>query len=510
MEFHDRYFTKAEIIKKFRVFEGKKTFGEVDVRNVFSRQVPSKGIAGCVIEQSVLFMQQNSKQEADLMILQADGSYKNTELKVTGVKPSKNPSEKYCAKEPMSITAVSIGTIEHETFLGSHFYNKISHMLIVFYVYMKKPKQRVVPYMDYKRFPILGYQFLDIADDSDELAKFENDWLQVQNYLRSVENLENKNDLYPLLHQSIKKNLFYIDIAPRFKMNPNQTPRFRLKKSYVNAMFQDFYNHRLVKLPEKVNSYAELEQKLHVLTEQYRGRTLEELITLFKIQTLSTTEPRMKLPKQAAETVVVRMLDGKAKKISNIELFSKIGLIAKTIAVTKEEKETEDMKLFPMNLEEIRDTFLEYEDTSFYDFFRNHQLLCIMFQKPSPNASLKDNIFLGFKRIAFNDEMANGVFKDVYQDICEKINNNGVVEGYCYSKKNGKQQINKTGVPKVTLNFVKRKNAYIFVRGAGRDSTKKPWTFKGQAADGSDTIYTYPQWIWLKGRYLSDLLTTNA
>lgn len=58
----------------------------------------------------------------------------------------------------------------------------------------------------------------------------------------------------------------------------------------------------------------------------------------------------------------------------------------------------------------------------------------------------------------------------------------------------------------MTLNFVKRKNAYIFVRGAGRDSTKKPWTFKGQAADGSDTIYTYPQWIWLKGRYLSDLL----
>ena len=132
MKHHDKYFTREEIIREFQVFDGEKTLGEVDVRDVFHAQVPAKGIAGCVIEQSVLSMKQNSTQEADLSILQADGSYKDTELKVTGVEPSNKQGEKYEAKEPMSLTAVSIGVIEHEKFLESHFYNKIAHMLFVF------------------------------------------------------------------------------------------------------------------------------------------------------------------------------------------------------------------------------------------------------------------------------------------------------------------------------------------------------------------------------------------
>ena len=68
MEYHDKYFTREEIIRKFQVFDGEKTLGEVDVRDVFHTQVPAKGIAGCVIEQSVLSMKQNSTQEADLSI----------------------------------------------------------------------------------------------------------------------------------------------------------------------------------------------------------------------------------------------------------------------------------------------------------------------------------------------------------------------------------------------------------------------------------------------------------
>lgn len=35
MEYHDKYFTREEIIRKFQVFDGEKTLGEVDVRDVF-------------------------------------------------------------------------------------------------------------------------------------------------------------------------------------------------------------------------------------------------------------------------------------------------------------------------------------------------------------------------------------------------------------------------------------------------------------------------------------------
>lgn len=90
---------------------------------------------------------------------------------------------KYEAKEPMSLTAVSIGTIETEEFIESHFYNKIAHMLWVFYLYDRKQGQKVVPYSEYERFPALGYKFLDIADDEAELTKFKNDWLLTQQYI---------------------------------------------------------------------------------------------------------------------------------------------------------------------------------------------------------------------------------------------------------------------------------------------------------------------------------------
>lgn len=70
MEFHDKYFTKEELEKKFEILERDKTFGEIDAKDVFHKQTPAKGILGCVIEQSVLGMKQNSLQEADLEILQ--------------------------------------------------------------------------------------------------------------------------------------------------------------------------------------------------------------------------------------------------------------------------------------------------------------------------------------------------------------------------------------------------------------------------------------------------------
>ncbi len=513
MDYHDKYFEKQEIVEKFSILRDGTTFAEIDVADVFHRQVPAKGILGCVIEQSVLGMKQNSLQEADLSILQDNGEYSDTELKVTGVQESKKEGFKYSAKEPMSLTAVSIGTIEHEVFEESHFYKKIAHMLFVFYLYSRKKGQKVVPYTEYDRFPIIGYKFLDIADDAEELARFQNDWTITQQFIIEANQSNNPEYLYPLLHQTIKDRLFYIDIAPRYKKSPKQSPRFRFKQSYVDTIFQQFFNEKkkLERLPLHFNSFEDLEQKLHAITEQYKGKTIEELANIFCIQKPSVAVkvgepiPRARFSKQISEMVVVKMLGGKSRKISDIELFSKIGLLAKTITITKKGVETEQMKLFTMDLDEITDTSIEYEDTSYYEYFSNHQMLCIMFEEPSLDAPLNDNVFLGFKRLSFNDEMLYGTIKAVYKDICDKINNNGVVESYMYLE-DGTQRINETGVPMATLNFPKQKDSDIFVRGTSSDSTYKPWVFKGQAADGSNIIHTYSQQIWIKGRYITDML----
>lgn len=519
MEYHDKYFTKKELEEKLEVLEQEKTFGELDVKDVFHNQIPAKGILGCVIEQSVLGMKQNSLQEADLEIMQSNGKYEPTELKVTGVQLSNKEGCKFEAKEPMSLTAVSIGTIEQETFLTSHFYNKIAHMLWVFYVYDRKLGQKVVPYAEYERFQALGYKFLDIANDKNELKKFENDWLLTQQYLIEANKSENPKELYPLLHTSIKDKLFYIDIAPRYKTVPKQTPRFRLKKSYVDAVFQEYFNSKskkkkqLEKLPIDINSFEELEEKLSELTNTYKNKTVEELVKIFNIQYQGLSqvhkdgedEKRSIIPKQVTETIAVNMLGGSSKKISNIELFEKIGVIGKSIVITQGEKRTEDTKFFTIDVSEMLDTNISFEESSFYQYFNEHKILCIMYEEPSMEAPLNDNKFLGFKWFKFDEDFINGTIKDVYEIVKDRFTNCTLEEKYVYTK-NGKMRINKTGIPMVELNFPKSSEYDIFVRGTSSDSTHKPWIIEGKAADGSNEIHTYTQQIWIKGSYLVNAL----
>ena len=144
--FHDKYFTEDEIVACLSVIDGKKTFGEIDIKDVFHSQVPNKGTLGNLMEMSVLGMKQNSLQNADLEITFNNGITHSTELKTTGVHDRElADGETYHAKECTSLTAVSIGTIEHETWEESHYYNKLAHLLWVFYFYKRNEGQERVP-----------------------------------------------------------------------------------------------------------------------------------------------------------------------------------------------------------------------------------------------------------------------------------------------------------------------------------------------------------------------------
>ena len=121
-------FTDAEIRRRFDACVGH-TLGEIDSTNVFERYAgKNKGIAGDVVEQSVLGYPADSRQEPDLEV---DGM--DVELKVTGLK--QNARGDIVAKEPMSITAVSIDTIWREEFETSALWHKLEHLLVFYYLY---------------------------------------------------------------------------------------------------------------------------------------------------------------------------------------------------------------------------------------------------------------------------------------------------------------------------------------------------------------------------------------
>lgn len=462
-----------------------KTLGEIDCNNVFDKTIDKPkitGIAGDVIEQSVLGLPADNKQRPDLDIEGVD-----TELKTTGIRLSKKRSNAYEAKEPMSITAVSPKKIINEIFESSNFWHKLEHMLLIYYHY---DSDKTVPASGYSNFYIKGYEFHNFTKT--EKAGLMNDWKIVQQFIISLNNeYDTPENEYPRLSSELRSKLLYIDTAPKW---PNP-PRFRLKRQVVTNIVQNHFGNSLEQLPGFYTSYDDIDNKCHILTNQYCNKTISQLINDLNIHVKLTKQST--LPKSIAEQIVVGMFGGKSKKISQIDLFNKIGLFSKTITLTSDGLRTEDMKLFPINFGEWTSVDTEFEDSLIYDYFSNHQLMCIVFEEESTRSPLSTNRFIGFKRLSFNDDFISNEVHKIWLEIRNLVNNNQLVEEIILDK-NNKPRINKTGETMTSINFPKSKDNNIFVRGTGSDSSKKPLKVNG--------ISMYRQDIWIKGSYIADLL----
>lgn len=455
-----------------------KTLGEVDIANVFAITKTNQkvtGIAGDVVERSVIGYPANSDQEPDLVI---DG--RETELKTTGLRLSKKASG-FEAKEPMSITAVSLNSIAGEEFETSNFWHKAERMLIVYYLY---DSDETVPAAAYADFPIKGYQLHEFSEDERETLK--NDWTLVRDFVKRIQDEypdeESRKELYPKLSSALRKDLLLIDTAPKY---PNP-PRFRLKRSTVTSMVRKNFGERLTQLPKSYTSYASIDMKLHEIADQYRGKKLGDMADQMGIP----YDPK-KANKNLAEQFVTRAFGAKGK-MSSIELFAKIGLKPKTITLTETGARTEDMKLFTIDFEEFTPE-AEFDDSLFMEYFTNNQLLCMVFEEPSVDAPLTENVFLGFKRMVFDDEFIEEEVRRVWSRIKHLIVNDELVDVVSLDKETGQPIINKTGVVKSAPNFPKSREGRVFVRGTSGDSTHKPECVNG--------VRMYKQQVWVKGSY---------
>ena len=456
-----------------------KTLGEVDANNVFEKTKKHPkitGIAGDIIEQSVLGYSPDIRQEPDLDV---DGV--KTELKTTGIK-RKNKKE-YVAKEPMSITAVSPHTIINETFDESNFWHKLSHLLFVYYLY---DSPTTVKASEYANFPIKGYHFYEFNSEDKEILK--NDWEIVKNFINYLqEEYENYEDEYPRISYELRPKLMYIDTAPKW---PNR-PRFRLKRAVVSSIVQEYFGGKLEHLPERYSTYSQIDETLHDLSVKYKGKTIAELINLLDIDSKGAN-------KAIGEQIIVKMFGGKSKKMQNIELFKKSGIIGKTLTLKSNGKKKEDMKFFTIDFDEFNNKNIKFEDSQFYDYFVNNKFLCIIFQMPYNDAKMIENEFLGFKIINFDEQFIENDVKKTWSTLKDLIVNNklkDVVE----LDKDGNPKINKkSGTIKSAPNFPKSVDGNVFLRGTSSTAKRKPLTING--------VQMYNHQIWIKGTYIVEKL----
>lgn len=459
-----------------------KTLAEVDSAGVFKSYQNNKkvtGIAGHVIEQSVLEYPPDNAQKPDLLV---DGT--PTELKTTGLRLSKK-QEGYEAKEPMSITAVSINKIAQEDFNTSNFWHKLEHMLIVYYLY---DAPSAVSAQDYANFVIKGYQFHEFTPQEIEILK--NDWLLVQSFITRIQdenpNEEDRKKLYPKLSSALRKELMFIDTAPKYP----HPPRFRLKRSVVTTMARKNFGAKLEQLPHAYTSYNDIDQMIAQKSSGFIGKTINQICDDLGLAHSQS--------KNISEQIICNIFDGKAGKISNIEFFSEIGLTAKSITLTKQHTRTEDMKLFTIDFDEFLNPDSTFEDSQFYDYFYNRQILFTIFEEPSEHASLGENVLVGFKRFTFSDVFIDSEVKRTWQEIKDLVSYKRLRFIPKINKRTGKQIINKTGVPAGAPNFPKSKDHTVFVRGTSSDSTHMPECING--------ISMYKQQAWIKGTFIASLL----
>lgn len=484
---NDRSFTTEQIVRLLNETYGK-TLGEVDSKNIFAKAIKKPkitGIAGDVIEQSVLGLMPDTKQEPDLLI---DGEL--IELKTTGIRINKRTQE-FDAKEPMSITAVSIENITHESFYTSHFWNKVKKTLLVYYHYNSYTP---VTALEYSNFCIIGYEFHEFSNKDIEVLK--QDWETVRDFIRFInENFDIPENEYHRLSNELRPKLSYIDTAPKWP----HPPRFRLKRSTVSSIVHNFFSKKkLEKVEIPVNWQQYLHQKCSEFTKKYKGKTIEELVKILGIKLSKDKNGKEIYDKAIGEKIIVRMFGSKSNKLNQIEFFRKIGLIGKTVTLSQKDSRTEDMKMFRINLDEFEDYSIIFENSSVRDFFAENHFLFIIFKETDKSGTLKKNKFEGFKKYSFTDEFIYHDIRNTWEQIRELILNNKLKENIVYYKGTRKAILNPSGTVKTELNFPKSSENILFVRGSGDDSTKKPICLQG--------IKMYHQYYWIKGEWIVDIL----
>lgn len=495
------FFHKEDLITILNDVVGK-TLGEVDKNHVFNKTIGKPkitGIAGDVIEQSVLGYPPDQAQRPDLDV---DGTL--TELKTTGMRQKKEGNKLiFEAKEPASITAVSINTIVAENFYDSNFWHKVAHLLFVFYLY---ESSKAVPASEYANFHIKGYRFHNFSEDDIMILK--RDWQIVHDFIANIQENYSEEDAkkeYPKLSSIINKQITYLDTAPKYP----HPPRFRLRKRLVSVIIQQTFNgSKFEKLPNHYFSNSDVEKKCAELTSLFLGWSMADILEHFGVSVDRSKKTELK---QYAEQVIIRMFGGTSKKLSKIEMFRKLGYIGKSITISSKETRTEDTKLMSVDFDELTELFTEgddgtlrekvFEDSDLYHYFHDNKLLCIVFQENKPDADgkirLDDNKFIGFKIIDLSDEELISAARQTWEDTRDLIHNKRLSFVPTLDKNGNQRYTPKTNIPMGAPNLPKSKDYIVFFRGTGSDATDKI------SVNGIEMLR---QNYWIKGSYLVDKL----
>ena len=474
-----------------------KTLEELDINRVFDKTVMNPkvtGIAGDVIEQSVFGYKANNKQIPDLNVDNED-----VELKTIGIQEKSRGL--WYAKEPCSITAVSIPTIEQETFETSKFWHKSQRILFVYYHYLSKMTVKAAGYKD---FQVKNFYFYNCTDDDKVIIA--SDWQKVHDFIADIHkrypDKESRKKEYPNLSTVVNKNLEYLDTSPKY---PN-APRFRFRARFVTVIVQSSINNTYERSDRHYFGINDVEKECIEYTRRYKGMTLNELCREFGVDNNISC-------KQAGEKIIAKMFGG-TKKISQIEQLAKFGLNGQIVVLNKNGGRTEDLKLSacPLDFSDfqiIDGEQKKFEDTDVYSFFNDYRLLCPVFQehprmivgpdgkKMITQVIYGENTFEGFKILELGTDEIMSSVRASWEEAKRLVQTGELTVTVMRRKDGSVRYTAKTEIEMLQTNLPKALDNVIFFRGTGKDATDKVIV---------NGLKMLRQNYWVKGTYVVELL----
>lgn len=353
-----KYKTQEEVLYRGRQAVGL-TFGEMDKHGrADSKEL--KGGIGHVVEESWYGYKINSDARPDF-------PEAGVELKVTGVVRDKNGE--YRAKERLVLNIINYMKEVKTTFETSSFWCKNKTLMLFIYEYLKdRPRSE---------FPVLAAELFTYP--TEDLFIIRDDWEKIVGKIRAgrAHELSEGDTLYlgactkGATAESSMKQQPYSDI-------PAKQRAYCLKNKYMTYVIRTLFGKQrdeIIVRDAKVLENKSFEDYVIGKLDEYRGKSVEELKTEFKVTSKA---------KNLESMLAFRVLGIRGNKAEELE---KAGVVVKTIRIGKNGKIKENMSFPAFKYRELAEE--TWEDSTFGEYLRNTRFLFVVYRYDADGKTLR-------------------------------------------------------------------------------------------------------------------------